>query len=274
MATIGGDLYAEPVHVFFDALRSYDAATACSVLADDADLVSPWNDGTLTGKEEIEALLAGVLGNPKTRPSFTIDDIRGDGHIVRLDVSMSGRFGRAPQNVRISCLHLHDQIHQVIFEGRDGPLVVGKPVVEVPYMDFQGDVDDIIDIEGIGDVFAKRLHKAGIRTTARLCYESVEHVAAIAQADAKAAEGWKAMAELMKINGVGGQYAECLYRAGVTGIADFQAKDPEEVAGAINEYMDGIETTIQKNEITPKRVAGWHAEAKRMNLVAQPIPRE
>ncbi len=131
MATIGGSLYAEPVHVFFDALRSYDAATACSVLAEDADLHSPWNEGTLTGKDEIEALLALVVGDPLTRPSFTIQDVRGDGHIVKLDVSMSGRFGRAPKNVRISCLHLHGKIHHVVIEGRDGKLGP-LPVPEAP----------------------------------------------------------------------------------------------------------------------------------------------
>ena len=127
MATIGGSLYAGPVHVFFDALRSYDAAGACAVLADDADLHSPWNEGTLTGKEEIQALLEKVLGDPKTRPSFTIQDIRGDGHIVKLDVSMSNRFGRAPVPIRISVLHLQGKVHHVVIEGRDGKLTLPVP---------------------------------------------------------------------------------------------------------------------------------------------------
>lgn len=130
MATIGGNLYAGPVHVFFDALQSYDVETACSVLADDADLQSPWNDGVLTGKDGIQSVLERVLGDPKTRPSFTIDDIRGDGHIVKLDVSMSQRFGRAPVPIRISCLHLSGRIHHVIIEGRDRK--VSLPLPDVP----------------------------------------------------------------------------------------------------------------------------------------------
>lgn len=274
MATIGGNLYAEPVHTFFEALGNYDAAAACSVLADDADLVSPWNAKALTGRAEIEELFTGILSDPKRRPSFTIQDIRGDGHIVRLDVSISGRFGMAPQNARISCLHLHDKIHHVIFEGRDGPLHVGGLAVQVPYIDFKGDVDDVIDIEGIGPVYAKRLASAGIRTTARLCYEPVGRVAEIAEAELATVDGWKSMAELMKISGVGGQYAECLFRGGVTGITDFQGKDPVAVTAAINEYFAGVKTTVQKNDITEKRVAGWAMAAKAMKPGQQPIPKE
>lgn len=130
MATVGGNLYATPVFTFFDALRSYDVETACSVLAEDADLHSPWNDGVLTGKEGIQGLLEKVLGDAKTRPSFTIDDIRGDGNIIKLDVSMSNRFGRAPEPIRISCLHLHGLIHHVVIEGRDRKLKL--PVPDVP----------------------------------------------------------------------------------------------------------------------------------------------
>lgn len=121
MATIGGNLYATAVHEFFDGLRSYDAARACAVLAEDADLQSPWNEGVLTGRDAIQEVLAGVVSDAVHRPSFTIQDIRGDGNLVHLDVSMSQRFGRAPTPLRISCLHLKGQIHHVVVAPRNAP---------------------------------------------------------------------------------------------------------------------------------------------------------
>ncbi len=116
MATIGRGLYAEAVHEFFDGLRSYDVDRAVAVLADDADLQSPWNEGTLTGKDAIKAVLTTVLTNPETRPSFTIQDISGDGHIVKLAVSVSGRFGKSARLHMFHILHLQGVIHQVVIQ--------------------------------------------------------------------------------------------------------------------------------------------------------------
>ncbi len=315
MATIGGSLYADAVHTFFDGLRSYDVERACSVLADDADLQSPWNDGVLTGRDAIQDVLGRLVGNPATRPSFTIQDIRGDGNLVHLDVRMSGRFGHGATPVRISCLHLKGVIHHVMIEGRDGAAVPELPsrpvdlavkdepaeeaadeVVAEPkatkapaqpkvesqaakdapmvYIDYGGDVDDIIDVEGIGPVYAKKLNGIGVYTTARLCWESPERIAEATGAQAKTVEGWRAMAQLMKIPGVGGQYAEALYRGGVTGIADLQEKDAEAVADAINDYLASVKTTVQKNKITAKRVAGWKKAAATMQPEELPVPEE
>lgn len=114
MATVGRGIYAEAVHEFFDGLRSYDVARAVAVLAEDADLSSPW--GQATGKEAIEAIFAPLLAPSMERPSFTIIDIAGDGSVTRLQVSMSGRFGRAPKRQTWKLLHLHGKIHHVVIQ--------------------------------------------------------------------------------------------------------------------------------------------------------------
>lgn len=116
MATIGRELYATAVHEFFDGLRSYDVPRAVAALADDADFASPWNEGKITGKEAITACLEGLVGDAKTRPSFSISDISGDGQIVRLKVSVSGRFGATPTMRTFHCLHLKGKVHQVVIE--------------------------------------------------------------------------------------------------------------------------------------------------------------
>lgn len=115
MATVGRGVYATSVHTFWEGLRTFDAEAACKVLADDADLQSPWNEGVLTGRDKIQARLAKVLSDAKTRPSFTIDDITGDGHVTHLSIAVSGRFGAAPTRYRLSLLHLKSLIHHIQF---------------------------------------------------------------------------------------------------------------------------------------------------------------
>lgn len=113
MVTIGRGLHAN-VHEFFEGVRTYDPKRAVAVLADDADFDSPWS-GPLRGKEAIQAFLASWLGDAKARPSFTIADISGDGSLVRFKVSVSGRFGKAPEHVFLHILRVRDRIHQVRF---------------------------------------------------------------------------------------------------------------------------------------------------------------
>lgn len=113
MATVGRGLYAAAVHEFFEGIRTYDVERAVAALAEDADLQSPWNEGVVTGRSAAKEVLEGVLGDPVRRPSFTIRDISGDGAVVTLKVSVSGRFGRAPRLHAFRILHLKDQIHQV-----------------------------------------------------------------------------------------------------------------------------------------------------------------
>lgn len=114
MATIGKGIYAQAVHDFFDGVRSYDVERALAVLADDADFHSPW--GEARGKEAIEAILADLVAPSMERPSFTISDIAGDGNVIKLSVSMSGRFGRAPTRQVWRILHLNGKIHHVVIQ--------------------------------------------------------------------------------------------------------------------------------------------------------------
>lgn len=113
MATVGRGAYAPAVHTFWDGLRTFDAEKACAVLADDAEMTSPWNDGTIEGRDAIQETFAGLLGDAATRPSLTIIDLSGDGHVTRILASVSGRFGAGPQHLRFTLLHLKGRIHDI-----------------------------------------------------------------------------------------------------------------------------------------------------------------
>ncbi len=113
MATAGRSILTTTVQEFFDAVRSYDVARAVKPLAEDAAWDTPWS-GKLLGKPAIEAFLKGWLNDPVKRPSFTIRDLSGDGAVTHLQISVSGRFGKAPEHLTMSVLALRGVVHQVV----------------------------------------------------------------------------------------------------------------------------------------------------------------
>lgn len=116
MVTIGRGILDSAVHDFFEGLRTYDVAKAIKSLADDVDFESPWTP-KLTGKADVQKFLEGWLKDPQKRPSLSIMDVEGDGTITRVKLSISGRFGQAPQHVTMHTLVLKHVIHHVKFVG-------------------------------------------------------------------------------------------------------------------------------------------------------------
>lgn len=120
MATIGRGILRSEVFDLFDAMRSYDVPRAAKALAADADWESPYAERFLTGRPAIEAHLKQWLGDAKTRPSLTMQDVSGDGNVARLRVSVSNRFGRAPDSMTMHVLALNGTVHHVKFV-KDAP---------------------------------------------------------------------------------------------------------------------------------------------------------
>ncbi|MFA5943470.1 MAG: nuclear transport factor 2 family protein [Candidatus Thermoplasmatota archaeon] len=113
MVTIGRGVLDPAVHELFEGVRSYDPVRAAKVLADDADWDSAWSNGKITGRAAIEAFLSGWLKDAQKRPSFSIIDVAGDGAVTRLSLSVSGRFGQAPERVVMHVLCLKHVVHHV-----------------------------------------------------------------------------------------------------------------------------------------------------------------
>jgi ketosteroid isomerase-like protein len=113
MATAGRSILTTTVTEFFDAVRSYDAVRAAKPLAADVEWSTPWS-GALKGKPAVEAFLGSWLKDAVKRPTFTIRDVRGDGSVTHLAISVSGRFGKAPEHFVMSVLALRGTVHQVV----------------------------------------------------------------------------------------------------------------------------------------------------------------
>ena len=98
----------------------------------------------------------------------------------------------------------------------------------------------IIDIEGIGPVYAEKLIAAGINTPGEL----LEKCAAPAGRKALAAETgissdliltWTNHADLFRIKGIGPQFAELLEAAGVDTVKELSKRVPENLQKKLEE---------------------------------------
>lgn len=140
------------------------------------------------------------------------------------------------------------------------------------YYDYPGDVHEVEEIEGIGAIYGQKLRDVGVHTTARLCYEDAESLAQKIGVPRRTVESWKAMAELIKIKGVGKQYAEVMARAGIEGIAELKKRKADDIAAQVNKYLKTLEIDIEGNVITGKRVANWQEDARDMRRIRQKVP--
>jgi predicted flap endonuclease-1-like 5' DNA nuclease len=128
----------------------------------------------------------------------------------------------------------------------------------------------IIEVEGIGEVYAQKLTEAGIDTSDAL----LEHGATRAgrQKIAKSTGisdasilRWVNHVDLFRLKGVQKQYAELLEAAGVDSIPELAHRDPAHLHSKL------VEVNTQKKLVrklpTPEQVADWVAQAKKLPRV-------
>ena len=98
----------------------------------------------------------------------------------------------------------------------------------------------IIDIEGIGDVYAEKLIAAGINKVSELLDKCAAPKGRQALAEAtgiseKLILKWTNHADLFRINGVGPQFAELLEAAGVDTVKEFRHRVAENLQPKLEE---------------------------------------
>lgn len=93
-------------------------------------------------------------------------------------------------------------------------------------------VYNVVQIEGIGEAYAEALERAGIGSTEELLNECATpagraKVAEISGISPKLILKWTNHADLMRIKGVAGQFAELLEAAGVDTVKELRHRVPE-----------------------------------------------
>ncbi len=129
----------------------------------------------------------------------------------------------------------------------------------------------IIEIEGIGPSFTKKLKKAGIHTTDALLGRAANKkgrktVAAETGIDEGKILKWTNMADLMRIKGVGEEYSELLEAAGVDTVKELRNRKPANLQKAMAEANSGRKKLVR---LVPgeKSVVKWVDQAKKLKPV-------
>lgn len=125
----------------------------------------------------------------------------------------------------------------------------------------------IIDVEGIGPVYAEKLIAVGVRTTNKLLKVGAtpkgrEELAQKAGISGTLILEWVNHADLHRIKGVAEEYSDLLEEAGVDTVPELAQRNPQ------NLYAKLVEVNDQKRLVrqlpSEKQVADWVQQAKTM----------
>jgi len=128
----------------------------------------------------------------------------------------------------------------------------------------------IIDIEGIGPTFTKKLKAIGVNRTDQLLERGAspkgrKTLAAESGIDEGKILKWCNMADLMRIKGVAEEYSELLEAAGVDTVKELRNRKPENLAQSLKEA--NAKKKLVRLVPGLKSVAKWVAEAKTLKPV-------
>ena len=129
---------------------------------------------------------------------------------------------------------------------------------------------EIEEIEGIGKGYGKQLSKIGIRTTADLLKKyqadsSLSSVVGAMKQEKWVVQSWVSMADLLRIDGVDGQFAELLYFSGIHSVQQLALFNPSNLARKMertNEEQHRVKTTPNVSTVIK-----WISLAKTLNKV-------
>ena len=130
----------------------------------------------------------------------------------------------------------------------------------------------IIDIEGIGPEFARKLEAAGVAMTNDLLVRTVDPGSRL---DLSAQTGigeayidrWAEMANLMRLKGIGPQYSELLVSAGVVSLEQLATRSAEDLVQALERV--NTERKLATSPPTLSEVQAWFRELAKL---PSPIP--
>jgi predicted flap endonuclease-1-like 5' DNA nuclease len=101
----------------------------------------------------------------------------------------------------------------------------------------------IVDIEGVGEIYAEKLTAAGINKVSELLEKCAapkgrKELAEATGISEKLILRWTNHADLFRINGVGPQFAELLEAAGVDTVKEFRHRVAENLQPKLNELNE------------------------------------
>ena len=125
----------------------------------------------------------------------------------------------------------------------------------------------IIDIEGIGPVYKKKLKVVGVATTEKLLElggtpKGRKDLAEKAGIDESLILEWVNLSDLFRIKGVGSEYSDLLEEAGVDTVVELSKRVPANLFAKMVEINEA-KKLVRKMPVE-KQVADWVDQAKKL----------
>lgn len=129
-------------------------------------------------------------------------------------------------------------------------------------------MSSIETIQGIGEAYAEKLRAADIQTVADLLERAKTpsgrtELAETTGFSTDTIRDWANMADLMRINGVGGQYAELLEKSGVDTVKELRTRNAENLAVKMEEV--NTEKNLVNRVPSLDEVTKWIEEANELD---------
>jgi predicted flap endonuclease-1-like 5' DNA nuclease len=128
----------------------------------------------------------------------------------------------------------------------------------------------LIAIEGIGEVYARRLREAGIATTGTLFVagsspQGREELAEKTGISGKLILEWVNHADLFRIKGVGEEYSDLLEEAGVDTVPELAQRNPANLSAKLRIVNEA--KRLVRRLPSEGQVSDWVEQAKRLPRV-------
>ena len=126
----------------------------------------------------------------------------------------------------------------------------------------------IDEIEGIGPAMSEKLGKADIKTTddlLKLCCDKKGRSSACEATGCSESQllKWVNMADLMRISGIGGEFAELLEAAGVDTVKELRNRNAANLAATMKEVNE--EKKLTRTVPSETTVTKWVDQAKTLD---------
>ncbi len=130
----------------------------------------------------------------------------------------------------------------------------------------------IDEIEGIGPKFARKLRKVGLKTTEGLLKRAATRKdrTALAEEAGFTPEQileWVNRADLMRVRGVGSEYADLLEHAGVDTVKELRRRNAKSLTAKMTEVND--KKRLVRRLPTESMVTAWVEHAKELDAIVK-----
>ncbi len=130
----------------------------------------------------------------------------------------------------------------------------------------------LTEIEGIGESYAATLEANGISSIENLLdtcksRKGRDNLAEKSGISGKLILKWTNRADLARVKGIGGEYADLLEAAGVDTVPELATRKPANLAAKLHEVNE--EKKLVRKLPTENQVEGWVAQAKELPRVIE-----